>query len=41
MLGEGATSTHWIGNWVDPRSIMDAVEEIKICFPFWELDPNS
>jgi hypothetical protein len=36
---EIALSTHWIGNWVDPRVGLNTVEKRKSC-PCWELNPS-
>jgi hypothetical protein len=36
-LREKAHGTHWIGGWVDPRSVLDAVVKRKIPSPRREL----
>jgi hypothetical protein len=33
---ERAASTHWIGGWVDPRAVLDAVANRKIPSPLRE-----
>jgi hypothetical protein len=32
---------HWIGGWVGPRAILDAVVKRKIPNPFWESNPTT
>jgi hypothetical protein len=34
-------STHWIGDWVGPRTILDAVVKRKIPSPRWESNPGT
>jgi len=31
--GKTATGTHWIGGWVGPRAVLDAVVKIKFPVP--------
>jgi hypothetical protein len=38
---ETAPDTHWIGGWVDPRAVLDAVVKRKIPSPHRELNPRS
>jgi hypothetical protein len=33
--------THWIGGWVDPRAILDAVVKIEISRPRRESNPRT
>jgi hypothetical protein len=33
--------THWIGDWVDPRAVLDAVVKRKIPRPRRELNPRT
>jgi hypothetical protein len=37
---ERAPGTHWIGCWVGPRAILDAVKR-KIPSPHWESNPRT
>jgi hypothetical protein len=39
--GERTPGTHWIGDWVGPRSGLDAVEATDISFLYQELNPDS
>jgi hypothetical protein len=39
-LRERAPGTHWIGGWVGPRSVLDAVVKRKIPNPFRESNPR-
>jgi hypothetical protein len=36
---ERALGTHWIGGWLDPRAVLDAVVKIKIPSPHPESHP--
>jgi hypothetical protein len=36
-----APGTHWIGDWVDPRAVLDAVVKRKIPSPRWESTPRT
>jgi hypothetical protein len=36
-----ALGTHWIGGWVGPRAILDAVVKRKIPNPHQELNPRT
>jgi hypothetical protein len=38
---ERAPGTHWIGGWVSPRAILDAVVKRKIPNPCQELNPGT
>jgi hypothetical protein len=38
---ERVTSIHWIGGWVDPRAVLDAVVKRKIPSPCRESKPRS
>jgi hypothetical protein len=38
---EGAPGTHWIGGWVGPRAILDAVVKRKIPSPHRESNPRT
>jgi hypothetical protein len=38
---EGAPGTHWIGGWVGPRSVLDAVVKRKIPSPRRESNPRT
>jgi hypothetical protein len=38
--GERAPGTHWIGGWVGPGAILNAVVKRKIPSPFRESKPN-
>jgi hypothetical protein len=33
--------THWIGGWVGPGAVLDAVVERKISSPRWESKPRT
>jgi hypothetical protein len=33
---ERASGSHWIGSWVGPRAVLDAVVKRKIPTPRWE-----
>jgi hypothetical protein len=33
--------THWIGGWVSPRAVLDAVVKRKIPSPRWESNPRT
>jgi hypothetical protein len=35
-IGERAPGTHWIRGWVSHRAGPNAMEETRICSPFWE-----
>jgi hypothetical protein len=37
---ERATGTHWIGSWVGPRAVLDAVVKRKISSRRWESNPR-
>jgi hypothetical protein len=37
---ERAPGTHWIGGWVDPRTVLDAAKR-KISSPRWESNPRT
>jgi hypothetical protein len=37
---ERAPGTHWIGGWVGPRAVLDAVVKRKIPSPLWESNPR-
>jgi hypothetical protein len=39
--GERAPGTHWIGGWVDPRAVLDAVVKRKIPSPRREWNPRT
>jgi len=39
-LGEIAPGTHWIGGWVGPRAICDAVVKRKYPCPCWKSNPS-
>jgi hypothetical protein len=39
--GERATGTHWIGGWVGPRAVLDAVVKKKIPSPRRETNPRT
>jgi hypothetical protein len=39
VSGEGASGTHWIGSWVDPRAGLDDVEKKKF-FTIPGLEPR-
>jgi hypothetical protein len=39
--GEKAPGTHWIGGWVSPRAVLDAVVKRKIPSPRWESKPRT
>jgi hypothetical protein len=36
-----APGTHWIGGWVDPRAVLDAVVKEKISSPRRESNPRT
>jgi hypothetical protein len=38
---EGASGTHWIGGWVSPRAVTDAVVKRKIPSPCRESNPRT
>jgi hypothetical protein len=38
---ERAPSTHWIGDWVGPRAVLDAVVKRKIPSPRRESNPRT
>jgi hypothetical protein len=38
---ERAPGTHWIGGWVDPRAVLDAVVKRKITNPRRESNPEN
>jgi len=38
---EKAPGTHWIGSWVGPTAILDAVVMRKIPSPCWESNPRT
>jgi hypothetical protein len=38
---ERASGTHWIGGWVGPRAVLDAVVKGKIPGPFREWNPRT
>jgi hypothetical protein len=40
-LRERAPGTHWIGDWVDPRAVLDAVVKRKIPRPRRESKPRT
>jgi hypothetical protein len=37
---EGVPATHWIGGWVGPRAVLDAVVKRIIPSPRWESNPR-
>jgi hypothetical protein len=37
---ERAPGTHWIGGWVGPRTVLEAVVKRKILSPRWESNPR-
>jgi hypothetical protein len=39
--GEKASSTHWIGGWVGPRAVLDAVMKRKIPSSRRESNPRT
>jgi hypothetical protein len=39
--GKTATGTHWIGGWVGPRTVLDAVLKRKIPSPRRESNPRT
>jgi hypothetical protein len=39
--GKRAPGTHWIGDWVGPRAVLDAVVKRKISSPRWETNPRT
>jgi hypothetical protein len=40
-LRERASGTHWLGGWVGPRAVLDAVVKRKIPSPRRELNPRT
>jgi hypothetical protein len=40
-LRERAPGTHWIGGWVGPRAVLDAVLKRKIPNSRWECNPRT
>jgi hypothetical protein len=38
---ERAPDTHWIGGWVGPRAVLDAVVKRKIPIPCQESNPRN
>jgi hypothetical protein len=38
---ERVPGTHWIGGWVGPRAVQDAVVKRKIHSPRWESNPRT
>jgi hypothetical protein len=40
-LRERTPSTHWIGGWVGPRAVLDAVVKRKIPSPRQESNPRT
>jgi hypothetical protein len=38
---ERAPGTHWIGGWVDPRAVLEAVMKRKISRPRRESNPRT
>jgi hypothetical protein len=40
-LKEGAPGTHWIGGWMGPRTVLDAVMKRKIPSPRRESNPRT
>jgi len=38
---ERAPCTHWIGGWVGPRAVLDAMVKRKIPSPHQELNPTT
>jgi len=38
---EKATHTHWVGGWVGPRAILDAVAKRKTPSPCQESNPRT
>jgi hypothetical protein len=38
---ERAPGTHWIGGWVGPRAVLDAVVKRKISSPHRESNPRT
>jgi hypothetical protein len=39
--GKGASGTHWIGGWVGPIAVLDAVMKRKIASPRRESNPRT
>jgi hypothetical protein len=39
--GGGSPGTHWIGGWVSPRAVLDAVVKRKIPSPRRESNPRT
>jgi len=40
-LRERASGTHWIGDWVGPKTSLDMVVKRIIPSPCWELNPRT
>jgi hypothetical protein len=40
-LQEGAPDTHWIGDWMGPRAVLDAVRKRKIPSSRRDSNPNT
>jgi hypothetical protein len=40
LLGKVPPGTHWIGGWVGPRAVLDAVVKRKIPSPSRESNPT-
>jgi hypothetical protein len=38
---ERAPGTHWIGGWVGPRAVLDAVVKRKISSLHWQSNPRT
>jgi hypothetical protein len=38
--GEEIPGTPWIGGWVNPRAVLDAVKKKKYPCPCWESNPG-
>jgi hypothetical protein len=38
---ERAPGTHWLGGWVGPRTVLDAVMKKKIPSPRWQSNPRT
>jgi hypothetical protein len=36
-----ASDTQWIGGWVGPKAVLDAVVKRKISSPRWESNPRT
>jgi hypothetical protein len=42
LHSQGSTpATHWIGGWVGPRAVLDAVVKRKISIPRWVSNPRT